>query len=136
MERRLHERGYLADAVEMAVYKLEKEALLDDGAFARAWARARAARQLGRARILQELRQKGVDSHIAEAAVAELNEDDEADAATALASKLLKRHQRETAGDAMRKAIAAMQRRGYNYGEAKRALEAALEQLREEEEND
>jgi len=127
VERRLAERGYLADAAEMAVYKLEKEKLLDDEAFANAWARARAAKQLGKARILQELRQKGVDDQIAESAVATLDEDDQTGAVNALAAKLLKRYQKEPAQAAMRKALAAMLRRGYAYGEASRALKAVLE---------
>ncbi len=45
IKRRLTAAGYLPDAVEMAVYKLETEALLDAAAFARTWARDRAARR-------------------------------------------------------------------------------------------
>lgn len=132
VEQRLVQRGYLSDTIEMVIYKLEKEALLDDETFARAWAKARAAHQIGASRILQELRVKGVDSAIAEAAVAELAEDDQHEQAAALAAKLLKRHRNETPADARRKTLAAMQRRGYAYGEASRAVETAMESREEE----
>ncbi|MDD3213282.1 MAG: regulatory protein RecX [Eubacteriales bacterium] len=132
VEQRLTQRGYLPDTLEMVIYKLEKEALLDDEAFARAWAKARADHQIGKARILQELRVKGVDSAIAEAAVAELAEDDQHEQAAALAAKLLKRHHNEPPADAKRKALAAMQRRGYAYGEASRAVETAVQSMNDE----
>jgi len=128
VERKLIGRGYLPDTVEMVLYKLEKESLLDDAAFANAWARTRAARQLGRARILMELRGKGVANDVAEAAVAALDEDEQADAVTALAVKLLKRYDSLSAPETLRKSLAAMQRRGYSYGEASRALQRAAEE--------
>jgi regulatory protein len=132
LERSLVRKGFLPDTVEMVLYKLEKESLLDDSAFARAYARARAAKGLGRMRILQDLRLKGVDGAVAETAVAELDQDDQSDAAVALAAKLLKRHAGEPAPDAIRKSVAAMLRRGYRYAEASRALQAALERIKDE----
>ncbi len=132
IERALTRKGYLPDTVEMVLYKLEKESLLDDAAFARAWARSRAAKSMGRARIAQELRVKGVEGTVADAALAELDEDEQSTAAVSLAAKLLKRHVSEPAPDAVRKAVAAMLRRGYRYGEASRAIQAAIEQREEE----
>ncbi|MCE5343646.1 MAG: recombination regulator RecX [Eubacteriales bacterium] len=132
IERRLINAGYLPDTVEMTLYKLEKESLLDDDAFAHAWAKARSAKRLGKARILQELRQKGVDNAIAQAAVADLDDDAQAEAAVVLASKLLKRNESQTPDVVMRRAVAAMLRRGYTYGEASRALQTALEPAEDE----
>jgi regulatory protein len=83
------------------------------------------AQQVGKARILYELRQKGVDGALAEQAVAELNADQQDANARKLAEKFIKRYQNITAADARRKTIQAMQRRGYSYGEAKRALDPA-----------
>jgi regulatory protein len=128
IERRLNALGYMAETVEMAMYKLEKESLLDDTAFAKAWVKARTAKRLGKARIIQELRQKGVDTSIIQAAVANLDTDVQADAATALAVKLLRRNHSQPSAVAMRRSVAAMLRRGYSYGEASRALQAALNQ--------
>jgi regulatory protein len=132
VERNLNERGCLSDTVEMVLYKMEKEKLLDDETFARSWAHARASLGLGRPRILQELRQKGVDGAIARAAVAELDTDETDTQAMVLAMKLLRRHPDIADPDAIRKALEAMQRRGYSYGEAARALKAALRQMKED----
>lgn len=134
VSRKLNDRGYLPDVVELVMYKLEKEALLNDEDFARAWVRVRSTRQLGKPRLLQELRVKGVPEEIAQAAVAELPKEETDTQALALAEKLLRRHASEEATDAMRKSVAAMLRRGYSYGEASRALRRALNQEHDGEE--
>ena len=129
VERRLAERGYLSDTVEMVLYKLERERLLSDEAFAQAWAEGRAARGLGKARLRQELRMKGVESGIADNAIDALDDGDMARQARAVAEKLLRRLAGERPQDARRKALAAMQRRGYAYGDAMKALQAASTEL-------
>ena len=134
LERKLQARGYLSDTVELVLYKLEKEHLIDDSAFARTWVEARSARQLGKARILQELRYKGISSDIAEAAVAAIDRDDTAGQALALAAKLLRRHDDPSAPEARQKVIAAMQRRGFAYGEANQAYQEAAMQMQGDEE--
>ena len=134
LERKLQARGYLSDTVELVLYKLDKENLIDDAAFARAWVAARSARQLGKARILQELRYKGISSDVAEAAVAELDRDDTASQALNLMAKLLRRYDDPSAPDARRTTIAAMQRRGFTYGEANQAYQEAVQQLQEDNE--
>lgn len=133
VEQKLVARGYLADTVEMVVYKLEKEGLLDDAAFASAWVQGRASRGLGKARLLQELRMKGVEGDIAEAAVAELDVEVQGTQAIQFAAKVLKRYEKLEAREAMQKAVGVMLRRGYSYGEASRALQTAIEQTNEEE---
>lgn len=126
IEKRLVERGYLLDTVEMVLFKLEQENLLSDEAFAKAWAESRAARGLGKARLRQELRVKGVETGVADDALNALDDGDMEKQAKALAEKLLRRLRGEPQPDARRKALAAMQRRGYSYGEASRALNAAF----------
>ena len=125
LERRLLERGLLPQAVTAALTRLEAEGLVDDEAFARAWAQARAARSMGRARILQELRLKGVADAAAQAAVTALDADGQQEQATQIARKLLARQDDPTSPAARRRMLAAMQRRGYGYAEATRALQAA-----------
>ena len=127
IEKRLTDACFMADTVDMAITKLTSNGLLSDEDFARQWARDRSARQMGKARILYELRQKGVESALAEQVVGELEPEQQADAAEQLARKLLRRHQNAATADAYRKTIQAMQRRGYSYGEAKQALIKALE---------
>lgn len=125
LSQRLQALQYLPDTVELVLYKLEKEKLLNDEAFARAWAENRSARGIGKARLTMELRQKGVDAAAAADAVSSLDEADGEQQALALAQKLLRRHANEPQAEAYRKALAAMQRRGYAYGEAARALRTA-----------
>jgi len=133
VERKLMDKGYLADTVEMVLYKLQKEHLLDDAAFARAWVEARAPRGLGKARLLQELRLKGVADDTAQAALAGLDADEHDAQTLAQATKVLRRYSGLPAREAMQKAIAAMLRRGYGYGEATRALQNAIEQEQSDE---
>ncbi len=130
VEDKLSLLGYQGDVLELVLYKLEKEALVDDEAFARDWAQARSHRQLGKARILQELRQKGVARLVAERACEGLWEDgaeEENSPAVLLAGKLLKRHQSEPdAKKVMQKVLSAMIRRGFSYEEASGAAERVL----------
>lgn len=127
IRRKLTERGYMDDTVDMVLYKLEKEGLVDDEAFAREWAASRARSQVGQARILRELTQKGLSRACAQRAVAALDAQEGEDAAEALARKLLRRYAGEAdERKAMGKMLAAMARRGYGFEEARRALEAAM----------
>ena len=127
--QKLRRRLFMEDTIEMVLYKLEKERLLDDEAFARDWAASRARNQIGRSRIKQELRMKGISAEMAEIALEELDEEEGDEAAVALARKLLKRYSRE-ADDrkAMQKLLMAMARRGYGYEESRKAVEKALEE--------
>ncbi|MEG1891958.1 MAG: regulatory protein RecX [Clostridia bacterium] len=128
LDRKLQAKQILPEAVELVIYKLEKEGLLDDEAFARDWAAARARKQVGRNRILQELRMKGVEREIAERAVGELDPDECADPAVALAHKLLRRYENEEPYKAVQKFMAAMARRGYPPCEARSAMNKAKAQ--------
>ena len=124
IEKRLTDACYMEDTVEMVLTKLQKENLLDDEAFARQWVRDRTLRQMGRVRILQELRMKGVAEDIAERALEEIDPQQQEESTVRLAAKLWKRYQNIPEAEARRKTIMAMQRRGYGYGEARDAVEA------------
>lgn len=126
--QKLRRRLYMEDTIEMVLYKLEKEHLLDDEAFARDWAASRARSQVGKSRIRQELRMKGIPAEQADLAVEELDDEEGGEAAAALARKLLRRYSGEAdEKKAMQKMLAAMARRGYGYEESRRAIETALE---------
>ncbi len=130
IEQRLNARRYMPDTVEMVLYKLEKEGLLDDEAFARDWAASRARKQVGKHRIMQELRMKGLPTETAEQAVEALDEEESGAAAVALSKKLLRRYQDEPdERRAMQKLMAAMARRGYGWDDAKEAVETAMQEL-------
>lgn len=123
VQKRLTDACYMESTVEMVLTKLQTNGLLDDEAFARQWVRDRAARQIGKARMLQELRQKGVDGAIAGQAIAAIEPEKMDAGAVKLARKLKNRYREADAATARRKTVQAMQRRGFSYGEARRALE-------------
>lgn len=130
IRQKLRRKLYMEDTIEMVLYKLEKERLMDDEAFARDWAASRARCQVGRSRILRELRMKGIPQELAQHALDELDEDEGDQAAIALAAKLLRRYSGEAdERKAMQKLLAAMARRGYGYEESKRAIETAIRQM-------
>lgn len=132
IKRKLESKHYLDDAVEMALYKLEKESLIDDEAFAKEWAAACVARKMGKQRILRELWAKGIDRDTSERAVQGLDDGEMDEAAVTVAEKLLRRYAGEAdPRKAMEKLLAAMYRRGYAYDEASAAVETALQRAKE-----
>lgn len=132
IRQKLRRKLYMEDTIEMVLYKLEKERLMDDESFARDWAASRARSQIGRSRIMRELRMKGIPQEMAENALEELDEQEEDGAAAALAGKLLRRYSSEAdERKAMQKLLAAMARRGYGYDESRQAIETAIRQMDE-----
>ena len=130
--QKLRRKLYMEDTIEMVLYKLQKERLLDDAAFAKEWAASRARCQIGQARIVQELRMKGLSSVLIENALEELDEEEKDDAAAMLAAKLLRRYAgEEDERKAMHKVLAAMARRGYGYEDSRTAIETAIENMQD-----
>lgn len=73
MRRRLLGKGFPPDVVEACVAELEGMGLLDDRAFAEAFARDRLRlRPRGRRLLVRELRARGVEQGLAEAAVSDV----------------------------------------------------------------
>lgn len=133
LESRLLRAGYRPATAEMVLYKLSSNGLLDDADFARQWAQARAGRKLGRTRIAQELRRKGVSQEDAEAALDALDPEEQQENAAALAGKALRRAKpgedpRKTA----QRITAMLARRGFSYDQARDAIRAAMDGLEAE----
>lgn len=128
LEGRLLRCGYRPATVEMVLYKLEREKLLNDADFARQWVEARSGHTLGRRRIAEELRRKGVSRQNTEEAVAAIDEAADEAACLRLAEKLAPRFTREE--DARRgcqKLMQALVRRGFDWDDARAAAEKVLE---------
>lgn len=127
IEQKLLQVGYRPCTVEMVIYKLQRENLLDDADFARQWVESRQNHKLGRSRIAQELRRKGVSQEEAEEALAIIEDEDQLAGAIALAEKAAVRIK---PGEDMRKAanrIAGMlARRGYSWDIVKQAVSTAI----------
>ena len=129
IERKLRAARYMDETVEMALYKLEREKLLDDRDFAMRWAQSRAGRARGERLIRQELRQKGVSAEDTESAMAGLDPEELFRQAVSLAGKGLARagsgeDPRKTAS----RVTASLIRRGYSWDTARKALEEARRQ--------
>lgn len=121
----LKRAGYLPGAIDQVLLTLKENRLLSDTRFAGLWVDAR-AQKLGRARIRQELRMKGVDEDTVRAALSAFTEEDETEMAAEQAKKLLRRCKDE------KKLLSALARKGYSYSLARRALQLALEENEEE----
>ena len=132
MEERLLRSGYRPCTVEMVLYKLEKEGLLDDADFARQWVDARSARRMGRGRIAQELRRKGVSARAAEDALEGRSEEEQLEGAIVLVEKAMTR---TPSGEDPRKTAARitamLARRGYDYDTAREAISRVMEDIHE-----
>ncbi|MBR3763156.1 MAG: regulatory protein RecX [Clostridia bacterium] len=129
VEQKLLQAGYRPCTVEMVLYKLEREKLLDDADFARQWVEARSGRKLGRSRIAQELRRKGIAADEAEVALEQISDDDQLSGAIALAEKAAARIK---PGEDPRKAAGRIQamlaRRGYSWDVAWKAVQQVMAQ--------
>lgn len=127
IEQKLLQAGYRPCTVEMVIYKLERENLLDDADFARQWVESRSTHKLGRNRIAQELRRKGISQEETEEALSAIEDEDQLSGAIALAEKAAARIK---PGEDPRKAasrIAGMlARRGYSWDVAKEAIQHAF----------
>ena len=127
IEQKLLQAGYRPCTVEMVIYKLQRESLLDDADFARQWVESRQTHKLGRSRIAQELRRKGVSQEEAEEALSGIDDEDQLSGAIALAEKAAVRIK---PGEDIRKASARiagmLARRGYSWDIAKQAIQKAL----------
>lgn len=127
IEQKLLQAGYRPCTVEMVIYKLERENLLDDADFARQWVESRSTHKLGRNRIAQELRRKGISQEETEEALSAIDDEDQLSGAIALAEKAAARIK---PGEDPRKAasrIAGMlARRGYSWDVAKEAIQHAF----------
>lgn len=129
IEKKLVQAHYRPAVVEMVLYKLEREGLLDDADFSRQWVEARSGKKLGPRRIARELRMKGVSSGEIEEALEEMDEETLLEDAATLARKGF---ERAKAGEDPRKTAqrisGMLARRGYNWDIIRAAVERCMEE--------
>ncbi len=115
LRRALLERGHDAAEVEAALERLRGERYLDDAGFAERFARSRLAHQgLGRLRIRQGLRQRGVDRGTTEAGIAgALRDVDEREVLDGLARRYWRQHARVEPARRLPRLWAFLLRRGF-----------------------
>ena len=125
----LRKREIPDDAAEEVLSRFEEVGLINDSAFADAWVESRHhGRGLARRALAQELRTKGVDSTLIDAAVAQLDSEQE----EATARELVARKLRSTRGldrdKRLRRLAGMLARKGYPEGMALRVVRQALEE--------
>ena len=131
IEKKLRTLQYDPQTIEMVVYKLQRENLLDDASFSEQWARYRSQGKYGSRRIYQELRQKGVPEETARNALESIDEEDQMAQAVLLAKKGLSRPKAgEDPRKTLQRAVNMLIRRGYDWDTAKQACQTALNELR------
>ena len=114
--RKLRERGHNPSAASRAVGRLEDLGLLNDEEFSQHFARVRAARGHGPARLLTDLLGKGVERRLAERAIDEVlaeEEFDELGQARRLAEKRIRQLGDLPATALKRRLIQYLGRRGF-----------------------
>ena len=107
------------------VADLTDRGYLDDAAFARQWVDSRGARGYGAARLRAELRVRGVDATVVEAAVAALSPETTLDRARALARRRLPVITRARPERAAARLSEYLRRRGYAPGVIARVVREA-----------
>ncbi|MEU9046377.1 recombination regulator RecX [Kitasatospora sp. NPDC048343] len=125
----LRKREIPDEVADEVLTRLEEVGLIDDAAFAAAWVESRhAVRGLSRRALAQELRTKGVAADLVEQAVAQLDHDDEAEAARVLVERKLRSTRGLDRQVRTRRLVGMLARRGYSEGLAFRVVRAALDE--------
>jgi regulatory protein len=123
---RLARAGFDDSVVESTLRRLRELGLVDDADFARRWVQERAsAKGLGPALLMSELRSKGVDVAVAEAALAEAGRDEVAQA-TELAASLVRKVARKPLDRQAGSLWQMLRRKGYSSDAAEAAVKAVL----------
>ncbi len=119
------------DVATRLLDRFEEVGLVDDEAFARAWIASRQPGKglAGRA-LAQELRRKGIDDEVVREAVAEIDPDDEVEAARALVRRKMRSMARLDREVATRRLVGMLARKGYGSGTAFAVVREELEAAR------
>ena len=133
LERWLLQRGFDRADVTDAVQRLTEIGAIDDSQFARAFARSRAlGKGMSRRRLTQELSRRGVARPMADAAIADVLEEESVDERALLESaahkklELLHGHDAETV---RRRLYGYLVRRGYDVNDIQAVLRKLLAKL-------
>jgi regulatory protein len=124
----LHRRGVPDEAAETVLERFADVQLIDDAMFARAWVESRHhGRGLARRALAAELRQRGVEAGDIQAAVADLDPDQEAATARALVQRRVASTRGLTRPARFRRLMGMLARKGYSEGLAYRIVREALD---------
>lgn len=125
IEDRLKAFRYDQSTIDLVLFRLEKESLIDDEAFSREWACSR-IQKYGPGRIEQELRMKGMDGKEIREAMVSITEEDTLETAVRLAARKIL-SMRSVSDDRIlfRRVTDMLIRRGFPWETARKAFELA-----------
>ena len=139
---KLRERGFSAEDIDYAVYRLHEDLLLGDEEYARDFISSRlAVKPMSSRQLEQQLIKNGIPRDMAHEALAELGDDSELESAHEAARKILRSLVRgnydelfegELYSEVINKTVRRLLSRGFRYEHAKTAAEAAIRELEEE----
>jgi regulatory protein len=128
LRRQLLRKGEPPDQVDAAIARLEVAGFLDDGAFARQFARSKAVGGgMSRRRIQQELGRRGVARQVGDDAIADVFEEEQLDERAVVeqaARKKLRSLKNLDAETRKRRLYAFLARRGYELDDIRRVIQA------------
>ncbi|WP_030870724.1 recombination regulator RecX [Streptomyces sp. NRRL S-37] len=125
----LRKREIPDEAAEEVLSRFEEVGLIDDSAFADAWVESRHhGRGLARRALARELRTKGVDPTLIDAAVSRLDSEQEEETARELVSRKLRATRGLDRDKRLRRLAGMLARKGYPEGLALRVVRQALEE--------
>jgi regulatory protein len=128
LRRRLEARGFSPQAAIAATMEAARFGYVDDAAFAKSLAERRLRRGYGRMVVGRELRARGVGQDPIDDVLRGVGMDDERDAATKVALRLVARERGRHGHDDPRSGLrvaAALARRGYDADTVRHAVRAA-----------
>ncbi|MBT3152329.1 recombination regulator RecX [Streptomyces sp. CHD11] len=125
----LRKREIPDEAAQEVLSRFEEVGLIDDSAFADAWVDSRHhGRGLARRALARELRTKGVDPTLIDAAVSRLDAEQEEETARELVARKLRATRGLDRDKRLRRLAGMLARKGYSEGLALRVVRQALEQ--------
>lgn len=136
LEAKLAGKGYPPDVTGRVLDRLAEVGLVDDRDFAEQWVRSRHAHAgKGRRALAAELRRKGLDDEVIDAALADLDAGSERQRAEQLVSDRLRREKLDddpgTEVKVTRRLVGMLARRGYHQSMALDVVTVALANERE-----
>jgi len=125
VRQNLAKAGFEAGTIDRVIERLKGVALIDDAAFVKYWLENRAQfNPRGQVALRQELRRKGVEREVIDAALDELDHDDEQAAVRSALAKA-DRYRQLPRDEFAQKLGAYLARRGFNYETVREAVAEA-----------
>ena len=136
LKEKLRGKGYSGEAVEKAIRRLKELGFLNDGEYVERWIRGKLkSRPIGRRTITQKLRLKGVHPEVVEERLEPLYREFSDDGGIeTLARKQARKYGKYEERELKSKLFGFLVRRGFDYDECTRAVEDAIRDMKDDEE--